>query len=488
VYEVAGRRAWILTETRPTDGRALFLSNYWPVVALVLAHYAPAVIVGLDAVRVHLGDFAPPRVIAVRHAASASAYLLTLDAEFQLRLRPGSVAASRVAHLDGPNGSTLPVLAPPDLLLTLSETELAGGIEPISAWLRHLALREADLREAAEESPRPVVLQRLADLAGGLGNRPLQRQLDAAARAVSAYVTPPARTGVGSRIIVPRALAASRSGAGSPWVDAQAMRLDRQEREVSELIGSEAAALPTFPIRLLAAKARQAKTFDAYHSTTMEGYRISPDVAEAIVKGDPLPDGLTDARSREAAMAVQGYSKAFDDVLDLAAARTPITAGVILDLYEALYRPSVEAGIVAPHDLRRWRNGPVALLGWRHVPPNYKKIDDLMAGLERFAARPDLAPIARALLVHLEFVTVHPFYDGNGRLGRLLMNLALLSAGHPWVTIRADERIPFFRSIESAQVEDNTAPFIEFLWHQIRRATTDATPPTSTNKRRTKAS
>ena len=483
VYQVAGGRVWILTHHRPTDGRTLFLSNYWPVVALVLEHYAPAAIVGLDAVRLHLGDFAPPTLIHANHTANLSEYTLKLDAEFELHLRPRPGVTTRIVQLDGPSGSTLPVLAPPALLLTLDEPQLIAGIEPISAWLRHLTLREADVREAAEENPRPIRLQRLADLAGGLGNEPLRRLLDYAARATSEHAAPPARTGVGTRIIIPPVLLSAHAGGGSPWVDAQMMRLARQTREADALIGAEAVALPTFAFRRLAANARQSKVFDAYHSTTMEGYRISPEIAEAIVRGDAMVDATQDAKSLEAAMAVQGYSKAFDDVLELAAARALITGGVILDLYEALYRPSVEARIVEPHDLRRWRNGPVTLRGWRHVPPNYKKIDDLISGLVTFAARTDVAAITRALLVHLEFVTVHPFYDGNGRLGRLLMNLVLLSAGYPWVTIRSDERIPFFSSIERAQVEDDTRPFIEFLWHLIRRATADLAAAPATRSR-----
>ena len=72
--------------------------------------------------------------------------------------------------------------------------------------------------------------------------------------------------------------------------------------------------------------------------------------------------------------------------------------------------------------------------------------------------------------MHLEFVTIHPFMDGNGRLGRLLMNYALLAAGLPWVTIRSDERIPFFRAIERAQVDGDAKPFIQFVWHLIRQA------------------
>lgn len=72
------------------------------------------------------------------------------------------------------------------------------------------------------------------------------------------------------------------------------------------------------------------------------------------------------------------------------------------------------------------------------------------------------------MLVHLELVTIHPFTDGNGRTGRLLMNHALLSAGLPWVTIPNDERVPFFKGLELAQVERDSGAVIKFLWHLIQ--------------------
>lgn len=172
-------------------------------------------------------------------------------------------------------------------------------------------------------------------------------------------------------------------------------------------------------------------------------------------------------------MAIQGYSIAFNEVLARAQRKAPVDADLILDLYEALFRPSVDAGITDPASLRAWRSSSVGLRGWRYVPPNPKKIVDLIDGLERFSAMPGLPPVARALLVHLEFVTIHPFLDGNGRLGRLLMNHALLSTGHPWVTIPSDERVPFFRAIEQAQVDGDATAFVRFLWHLIRQSTAD---------------
>jgi hypothetical protein len=50
------------------------------------------------------------------------------------------------------------------------------------------------------------------------------------------------------------------------------------------------------------------------------------------------------------------------------------------------------------------------------------------------------------------------------------MNHVLLGSGLPWVTVRSDERVPFFRSIERAQVDGETAPFARFLWHLIQQA------------------
>ena len=67
----------------------------------------------------------------------------------------------------------------------------------------------------------------------------------------------------------------------------------------------------------------------------------------------------------------------------------------------------------------------------RFVPPPHHRVPDLMAGLERFlhADGDGIPAIVRAGLAHAHFETIHPFLDGNGRVGRLLITLSLLSAG-----------------------------------------------------------
>ena len=471
--DVAGRRAWILVPSRPMDRRAVFLANYWPVIGLILERYAPAAIVGVNAVRLHLGDFSPPEYLPAYQAANQSEYTLPLEAGFALRLRPRPVDPTQIQSIAAPGGVQIPVLAPADLLATLDEPEVLAGVEPITAWLRHLILRTPDLERAVAENPRPQVLQRLADMAKALGNTALAEQLDAAARRVSERIATPSRTGVGSRIAIPPVMLTRPRDSATPWLDEQAMRLEREVAEVTHLVGKRAAGLPTFPRARLLAQAQEAKAYDAYHSTTIEGYRISADVVEAIINGHPLPGGPQDAESLRAAMAVQGYSIAFDRVLQLVRKNASITGALILDLYEDLFRPSVDAAVVTPGELRGWRTGSVNLMGWRHVPPNALKVRDLIDGLEAFAARKDLSGVSRALIVHLEFVTIHPFLDGNGRLGRLLLNLVALQAGLPWVTVRSDERTPFFRAIERAQVDQDPEPYVQFLWHLLRQAAAD---------------
>jgi hypothetical protein len=469
VLDTAGRRAWILTTGKTADGRAVFLANYWPVVALVLKRYELAAVAGAAAIRVHLEDFSPPADLPAYQAANQSEYKLTLYPGFRLRLRPRKLTADDIVTVTVAGHVELPVQSPVDILTTLDEGEVTAGIEPLSAWLRHLVVRTPDLEARVEKNPRPVILQRLADLAAGLHNEPLARQLEEMVHRISNRQSTPSRTGVGTRIVVPRVLQATPRGTGSPWLDEQAMRLAREETEVDRIVGDVTRELPRFDWRVLRAQAEENKAYDAYHSTTMEGYRISREISDAIVRGEPLPDGPQDRKTLEAAMAVQGYTIAYGLVLEHVRGKGPVDSALILDLHEALFRPSVDAGLADTAALRGWRHDRVGLHGWRYVPPNAKKVPDLMDGLERFAVRNDLNPVTRALLIHLEFVTIHPFMDGNGRLGRLLMNHALLTAGLPWVTIRSDERVPFFRSIEKAQVDDQVASFAEFLWHLIRQ-------------------
>jgi Fic family protein len=69
----------------------------------------------------------------------------------------------------------------------------------------------------------------------------------------------------------------------------------------------------------------------------------------------------------------------------------------------------------------------------------------------------------RVVLGHFIFVYIHPYVDGNGRMGRFLMNTMLASGGYPWTVIPVEERNEYMAALEEASVEGNIGPFTEFL-------------------------
>ena len=71
-------------------------------------------------------------------------------------------------------------------------------------------------------------------------------------------------------------------------------------------------------------------------------------------------------------------------------------------------------------------------------------------------------PIEFAALAHYKLVTIHPFYDGNGRTSRLLMNLILMQAGFPPVSIKVEDRFRYYETLELAN-EGDIRPFIRFI-------------------------
>lgn len=73
-----------------------------------------------------------------------------------------------------------------------------------------------------------------------------------------------------------------------------------------------------------------------------------------------------------------------------------------------------------------------------------------------------LHPIEFAALAHYKLVYIHPFYDGNGRTARLLMNLILMQAGFPPVSVKIEDRLKYYETLETANKGD-VRPFIRFI-------------------------
>ena len=101
----------------------------------------------------------------------------------------------------------------------------------------------------------------------------------------------------------------------------------------------------------------------------------------------------------------------------------------------------------------------------RHVPPHHQELqrhlEELVGWLNSEAAL-RLHPVEYAALTHYRLVDMLPFRYGNGRTARLLMNMALTQSRYPPITIRKEQRVEYFRALDTANQGD-VRPFIRFI-------------------------
>jgi hypothetical protein len=207
---------------------------------------------------------------------------------------------------------------------------------------------------------------------------------------------------------------------------------------------------------------------DAYHSLSIEGYRVTATLIEKIRDGNWSPDGDEKDRTTRDPMAARGYFEAHNLVKrDLVRIIRGENAGTVFrnalpGWYQALFGPSVQAGILKASDLAGYRNDQVYIRGALHVPLSPEAVRECMPVIFDLLEA-ETEPRVRAVLGHFFFVDVHPYMDGNGRLARFLMNLMLVPAGHVWTVIPIERRSEYMEALEQAISYANIAPFARFV-------------------------
>lgn len=442
------------------DPEEVLRALLWPIVEALTRRYAPAVVERDSAVSLYLGRTDPGPEIRIRQTGGTR-WREEIAPGVVIRVERGSVAGSqlvRVGEVD------IPVDAPESVLLTLPLNVLRERLGDVALWLKSLVLSRPALTEAYRERPRPVVLKRLEHIARDVGNERLGDLLGEVVNEEQSVRIGRDRTGVGRELVIPPAVARAQT-TRQPWLDRLRVAI-RDSREQVEAVLAESDVAPSSrPLADLVSGAREAKAYDAYHSSSIEGYRLDLDEVSYLLGGGGSGGrSVEDVRSK---LAIVGYGVAFDRLLDRiegGGGGIPLTGALALDLYADLFTPSVEAGLVAVDDLRGWRSGPVFIRDTFFVPPGHEKVPrmiellfDELAGIEASNG------LLRGILVHLWFVWIHPFQDGNGRVARFLMNAAFLGASLPWLTIRVEQRSKYFAALRDAQLGESYRPFARFI-------------------------
>lgn len=155
----------------------------------------------------------------------------------------------------------------------------------------------------------------------------------------------------------------------------------------------------------------------------------------AVIPGKPLSEHLE----------VVDIARAFDLMVELVRNGTPVCEETVLAVHEAAsaHLDDCEPGEYR-WDQRYISSSPI-------IPPPPARVPQFMKSLIDWAAKAEGSAIEMAALFHLVFEDIHPFQDGNGRTGRVLLNFMLMSAGYPAVSLKADEAsiAAYYRAIES---------------------------------------
>ena len=188
-----------------------------------------------------------------------------------------------------------------------------------------------------------------------------------------------------------------------------------------------------------------------YNSNAIEGNTLTLRETDMVLRGLTI-----DQKSLKEHLEVIGHKEAFDYVRQLVSEHVPISEKVIKDIhYLVLADKKEDRGI--------YRRVPVRIMGAAHEPVQpYLIIPKMEELLEQYKnSKEDI--VTKLARFHIEFESIHPFIDGNGRTGRLLVNLELMKAGYPPIDIKFTDRLKYYEAFDEYHLQNNISPMADMF-------------------------
>ena len=180
-----------------------------------------------------------------------------------------------------------------------------------------------------------------------------------------------------------------------------------------------------------------------YNSNAIEGNTLTLRETDLVLRGLTI-----DSKPLNDHMEAVGHKEAFDFVSELVKDNVPISEGIIKQIHYLVLADKRE-------DRGVYRRVPVRIMGAQHEPVQPYLIEPKMEQLLYDFAASTEHIVTKLARFHIEFEGIHPFIDGNGRTGRLLVNLELMKSGFPPIDIKFTDRIAYYNAFDEYYVKHN---------------------------------
>lgn len=178
-----------------------------------------------------------------------------------------------------------------------------------------------------------------------------------------------------------------------------------------------------------------------YNSNAIEGNTLTLRETDLVLRGLTI-----DRKPLKDHMEAVGHKEAFDYVRELVKEQVPMSESIIKQIhYLVLADKKDDRGV--------YRRVPVHIMGAQHEPVQPYLIQPKMEQLMIDYGSSTEHIVTRLARFHIEFEGIHPFIDGNGRTGRLLVNLELMKAGYPPIDIKFTDRIAYYNAFDVYHVK-----------------------------------
>jgi Fic family protein len=200
-----------------------------------------------------------------------------------------------------------------------------------------------------------------------------------------------------------------------------------------------------------------------YDSNAIEGNTLSLQETALVLQGITI-----DRKPLKDHLEAVGHRDAFNYVQDLVSDRTELTERHIRQIHSLVL-------IDRPEDKGVYRRIPVRIVGATKELPQPYLIPELMEQLLAANSRnkKSMHPLQRIAWFHLEFEGVHPFVDGNGRTGRLLINFDLMQNGYPPINIKFADRRRYYSAFDAYYRLNDMSPMVilvaEYVCERLER-------------------